>query len=159
MDDMLQLTAHLPERHCAVGDVVVAEGGPGGSLWVLVSGRLDVSRQGVVVNAVTRPGALIGEVSTLLGRSYGATVRAAVPSVLRHAADGAALLRREPAIMRLMAVGLAERLDFVTRYLVDLQRQYADAPGLAMVGEVLQQLAQRQTPPSRPGSVRDPGVD
>ncbi len=55
-----------------------------------------------------------------------------------------------------MAVGLAERLNFVTTYLADLKHQYGDAPGLAMVADVLGQLAQRQGPTAQPGSARDP---
>jgi hypothetical protein len=46
-----------------------------------------------------------------------------------------------------------------TSYLADLKHQYGDAPGLAMVSEVLHQLAQRQGPPARPGSARDPDPD
>jgi CRP/FNR family cyclic AMP-dependent transcriptional regulator len=159
MEDMLHLSAHLPEVHYASGDTIVDEGVPGGSLWVLVSGTLAVSQQGTVVNAIVNPGALVGEVSTLLGTPYGATVRATSDCVMRHAADGAALLASHPDITRLMAAGLAERLNFVTRYLADLKRQYGDAPGLSMVSDVLQELSQRQGPRARPGSVRDPGLD
>jgi CRP/FNR family cyclic AMP-dependent transcriptional regulator len=156
MDDILALTTHLPEIRFAAGDDVVREGEPAGPLWVLVSGSLTVSQRGVVVNVVSRPGALIGEISTLLRTPYGATVRATSDCVLRRAADGIALLAQRPGITRLMAVELAERLNFVTRYLVDLKQQYGDAPGLAMVAEVLQQLSQRQAPPMQPGSMRDP---
>jgi CRP/FNR family cyclic AMP-dependent transcriptional regulator len=58
-----------------------------------------------------------------------------------------------------VAEGLAERLAFVTTYLADLKHQYGDAPGLAMVGQVLSELAQRQGPTARPGSLRDPDPD
>ena len=84
------------------------------------------------------------------------TVRATAPSVLRHAADGRALLDRHPSVVRMVAVGLAERLNHVTSYLVDLQLQYGSAPGLSMVPDVLRELSQRQAPPARPGSARDP---
>ena len=53
-------------------------------------------------------------------------------------------------------MGLAERLNFVTTYLADLKHQYGDAPGLAMVSDVLSQLSQRQGAVARPGSARDP---
>jgi hypothetical protein len=56
----------------------------------------------------------------------------------------------------MIAVGLAERLNFVTTYLVDLKHQYGDAPGLSMIPDVLRELAQRQATPARPGSARDP---
>ena len=153
---MLALSAHLPELAFAPGQVVVREGGTQGGIWVLVSGALQVRKGGALVNTVTRPGALVGEISVLLGVPYGATVEATEPSVLRHAADGRVLLASDPAITRLVAVGLAERLNFVTTYLADLKQQYGDAPGLTMVADVLNQLAQRQAPTITPGSARDP---
>ena len=156
MIDMLALSTHLPEVGFVPGDVVVAEGGSAGSLWVLVSGALQVKKGRVPVNTITRPGALVGEISLLLDTPNSATVEATQPSVLRFAADGRALLASDPAITRLVAIGLAERLNVVTTYLADLKHQYGDAPGLSMVSEVLNQLSQRQAPSARPGSARDP---
>lgn len=156
MIDMLALSAHLPERSFAPGDVVLPEGGKGGDLWVLVSGRLEVRKGNVIVNVITRPGAVVGEISLLLGTTYNATVAAAEPSVLRHATDGPALLASDARITTHIAMGLAERLNFVTTYLVDLKQQYGDAPGLAMIPDVLRQLAERQQPVARTGSLRDP---
>lgn len=159
MDDMLRLSEHLPAVEIAAGETLVREGSAAGGIWVLVSGALRVLKGGVLVNSVTRPGALIGEVSVLLGSAYSATVEAAERSVLRHAADGRALLTSDPAITLLVAAGLAERLNFVTTYLADLKHQYGDAPGLAMVPEVLRQLSQLSGPPARAGSARDPDPD
>jgi CRP/FNR family transcriptional regulator, cyclic AMP receptor protein len=154
--DMLALSAHLPEIDYAPGDVVVQEGGASGSIWVLVSGALQVRRGDEVVNTITHPGAVVGEMSVLLGTDHGSTVEATQASRLRFAEDGHALLARDPAITKIVAIGLAERLNVVTTYLADLKHQYGDAPGLAMVSEVLKQLAHRQAPPARPGSARDP---
>jgi CRP-like cAMP-binding protein len=156
MADMLALSASLPEIEFAPGDVVVAEGGSAGSLWVLVSGALQVRKGAVVVNTITRPGALVGEIALLLDTVNSATVEATQRSVLRHAVDGRALLASDPGITRLVAIGLAERLNVVTTYLADLKCQYGDAPGLAMVSDVLARLAERQAPRARPGSARDP---
>jgi len=156
---MLTLSAHLPEVAFAPGDTVVHEGRAAGGLWVLVSGALQVRKGEVLVNTITRQGALVGEISLLLGTAYSATDEATEPSVLRYAADGHALLSSDPDITRLVAVGLAERLNFVTTYLADLKHQYGDAPGLSMVSDVLRQLAQRQAPAARPGSARDPDPD
>jgi CRP-like cAMP-binding protein len=156
MQDMLALSASLPAVEFAPGDIVVPEGGSSGALWILVSGALQVRKGTVVVNTVTRPGALVGEIALLLDVANGATVEAIEPSVLRHAEDGRALLASDPTISRLVAIGLAERLNFVTTYLADLKQQYGDAPGLSMVNDVLAQLAQRQAPSARPGSARDP---
>ncbi len=154
--DMLSLSAHLPEIELDPGETVVQEGGPSGAIWVLVSGALRVRKGDVTVNTITLPGALVGEMSVLLGTDHGATVEATVPSRLRRADDGPALLTRDPAITKLVAVGLAERLNYVTTYLADLKLQYGDTPGLSMVSDVLSELAQRQGPAARPGSARDP---
>ena len=156
---MLALSAHLPEVQLRAGEVVVREGGPSGGIWVLVSGALLVRKGDEPVNTITHPGALVGEMSVLLGTDHGATVEATEPSRLRYADDGHALLTSDPAITKLVAIDLAERLKFVTSYLADLKQQYGDAPGLSMVSDVLGQLAQRTGPAARPGSARDPEPD
>ncbi len=159
MKDMLTLSAHLPEFRFASGEIVVHEGSTTGGIWVLVSGALQVHKGDVLINGINQPGAMVGEISALLGTSHGATVVATTPSVLRHASDGQAFLSTDSDISRLVAVGLAERLNFVTTYLADLKHQYGDAPGLSMVSDVLRELAQRQGPLARTGSLRDPNPD
>ena len=159
MKDMLSRCGHLPVRQFAPGETILREGGAADGIWILVNGALQVRKGDVLVNAINNPGALIGEISVLLSTTHGATVEATAPSTLYHAADGQAFLASDPEISRLVAVGLAERLNFVTTYLADLKHQYGDAPGLAMVSDVLRQLAQRQAPLARPGSARDPDPD
>ena len=88
---MLSLSSHLPEIEVAAGETLVEEGGSSGSVWVLVSGSLQVRKGDVPVNVITRPGAIVGEVSVLLGTRSAATVVATEPCRLRHAADGKAL--------------------------------------------------------------------
>lgn len=159
MTSMLERSAHLPSTTFLPGDLIVAEGGTAGGLWILESGTLNVRKGGVLVNSITTPGALVGEISLLLSTPSSATVEAATRAVLRHAADGQAFLSADPELLRLLAVGLAERLNFVTTYLADLKHQYGDAPGLSMVSDVLKKLSQRQAPPARPGSARDPNPE
>lgn len=156
MNDMLTLTKDLPEVTFAAGEVVLREGDSAGAIWVLVSGSLSVVKGGIVVNLITQPGAVVGEVSVLLDTAYGATVEATEPVVMRQAADGRALLASSPAVTTLVAMGLAERLNFITTYLVDLRHQYGDAPGLSMIPDVLRELSQRQRPLAKVGSARDP---
>ena len=159
MPDMLTLSDHLPEVTLAPGDVLVREGNPNGPVWVLRSGALTVSKGGTEVNTISLPGAVVGEMSLLLGLDHGATVVAATPARLRVAEDGAALLASDPAIMRLVAEGLARRLNFVSTYLADLKEQYGDAPGLSMVSDVLSTLSHHERAPARPGSAREPDPD
>ena len=58
-----------------------------------------------------------------------------------------------------MAAGLAERLNFVNTYLADLKHQYGDAPGLAMVSDVLSKLSQHTGPAAQSGSAREPNPE
>jgi CRP/FNR family cyclic AMP-dependent transcriptional regulator len=159
MASMLDLSAHLPEVRLPAGGVVVREGGSAGGIWILVSGTLEVRKSDVAVNILSHPGALIGEMSVLLGIHHTATVTATQPSILRHAADGVGFLRSDPVIATLVAIGLAERLRFVTTYLADLRNQYRDIPGLSMLSDVLAGLEQRQAPTAMPGSRREPDPD
>lgn len=158
MHELLQRSAHLPEVSLAPGDLVVKEGERSNGLWILVSGQLRIEKAGMTINTVRRPGAAIGEISLLLDAPHGATVVASEASVVRHAADGHAFLA-DPAVMRLVAAELAERLNFVSTYLADLKNQYGDSPGLAMVSDVLRHLAHRQGPAAQAGSARDPDPD
>ena len=147
---MLTLAAHLPEVVFEAGDAVIEEGGEAGSLWVLLSGKLEVCKGGTRVNTIEKPGAIVGEISLLLGARHGATIKALEPTRARFAADGHALLLEDPEVTRLLAVGLAERLNYVTAYLADLKFQYGDTPGLSMVDTVLTRSARttRMRPPA-----------
>ncbi len=91
---MLTLSAHLPEVEFQPGESVVDEGGPSGSIWVLVSGSLRVMKGDVPVNTIDQPGTMVGEMSVLLGTDHGASVVATEPSRLRHAVDGQASVAR-----------------------------------------------------------------
>ena len=156
MKEMLALSAHLPLVEFAAGEVITTEGGTAGPIWILVSGSLQIRKGQVVVNTVTEPGSLIGEISLLLNSAFSATVETTAPTVMRFAEDGRALLTSNPAISTLVAVGLADRLNFVTTYLADLKHQYGSTPGLSMIPAVLERLAQHQTTTARPGSAREP---
>lgn len=156
VSQLLDLCEQLPQLEYAPGQAVVSEGGRSGPIWIVVSGALEVRKGDVTVNTITRPGAVIGEMSVLLGTDHEATVVATEPTTVRYAEDGHALLDSDPRITRIVAAGLAERLNFVSTYLADLKGQYGDAPGLSMVSEVLSELSARDARTARPGSARDP---
>jgi len=157
MSDLLEYVAHLPEVELGADEVLLREGEPGGRIWVLVSGSLRVMKGDLAVSAISEPGSAVGEMSVLLGTDHSATVEAIEPSKLRYAADGLALLDSEPAVTRLIATGMAQRLATATTYLADLEHQYGDHAGLAMVSDVLRQLGhQTRMPDATPGSARDP---
>jgi CRP-like cAMP-binding protein len=156
---MVRLSMQLPLVEMTTGDEVISQGGASGGVWILISGALQVFKGDVAVNTITKAGAIVGEMSVLLGTAHGATVITTEPSALRYAEDGHAFLFGDPEITKLIAIGLAERLNFVSTYLADLKEQYGDASGLSMVSEVLSHLAERQVVTARPGSARDPNPD
>ncbi len=154
---MLQLTEGLPEVEYAPGDVVIAQGTRTGSIWILVSGSLQVRRDDQQISTITRPGAVFGEISLLLDQEHGATIVAAEPTVMRLAADGVRLFDEHAGFSRLVASDLARRLDALTIYLADVKRQYGNAPGIDMVTDVLHQLSRMPAATTaRPVSARDP---
>jgi CRP-like cAMP-binding protein len=156
MPDLLALSADLPTVELDAGEIVVREGERTGRVFVLEHGTLAVSRAGVPIAEIAVPGALVGELSALVGDPHAATVIAATPARLRVADDGRAFLESTPAVTLLVATAVARRLQSVVAYLADLKRQYAGAPGLDMVHTVLSQLADGRVVAAEPGSDREP---
>ena len=92
------LAGGAPARGCVrSGDVLISEGGEGGGIWVLVSGKLQVRKGDMAVNVIDQPGAIIGEISVLLGNPAGASIVAMEPTRARYASDGGACCAATPS--------------------------------------------------------------
>lgn len=151
---ILAASAELPELVVPAGDVVITEGVTEPRLLVLVSGRLEVSRDGVPFSLIDEPGAIFGEVAALLGGPATATVRAYEDSVLRVSDDPSGFMRSQPDVALAIATTLARRLGNLTSYLSDLRAQYADRDDhLGLVDVVLESISHHQ------GAAPDPGSD
>jgi len=77
---------------CASGDVIVREGGPGGDLYIIRSGRAEISclSEGQNVHvADIYEGFMFGEMSFLTGSDVNATVTAREESVIYKLSRGA----------------------------------------------------------------------
>ena len=149
------------ERQVKAGTNLVTEGGPSGHLYVLLEGRLEVLKGDMVVATIAEPGAVLGEMSVLLGLPHTATVRACSDTRVYEFEDAAAFLKREPNLALLIARMLAQRLNAANTYLADLKRQYAGhGTHLAMVGDVLQSMINLPPTEVSPGSDRqsDPRI-
>lgn len=143
------------QRRVEAGTLVVTEGGTSGHLYVLMEGRLEVIKGDTVVATITEPGAVLGEMSVLLGQPHTATVRACSGSTIYEFEDAASFLIQQPGIALLIARMLAQRLNVANTYLADLKRQYAGhGTHLAMVGEVLQSMINLPPLEVSPGSDR-----
>jgi hypothetical protein len=87
-----------------------------------------------------------------------ASVRAVKPTQAYVSECGADFLRAHPEAAHLIAQMLAQRLNGVTSYLVDLKRQFENHKShLGMVDEILETLLHEQRSDFTPGSDRDPG--
>ena len=154
---LLEEAEGLPLVDAGADEVVIEQGRHVGRLLVLVDGAVQVERDGVPVVRVGEPGSVFGEMSLVLQRPATATVRCLQPCRFRVADDPMGFLAEHPqAALHMLRVS-AGRVDALTRYLVDVKQQYADAEGhLGMLDTVLDVLANQQVPAARPGSVRDP---
>jgi CRP-like cAMP-binding protein len=122
MASLLTLTYSQPTLALEPGDVLIKEGDIGGDLYVLESGRLSVERDGVMLATISAPGALVGEMSVLLGTEHTATVRAERPTSVRVVKDALAYLERQPLVALRVAMLLSQRLDATSIALVELSK-------------------------------------
>ena len=156
MVDLLELTVGLPEVVLPPGEVLLEDGTRTGSVWVLLEGTVEVSKAGVLISTIDRPGVAFGEVALLMGSDHTATVSAVTECRFRVARDGQTFLLERPEVLLVVAGDLAARLDLVTTYLADLRNQYRGTPGLEMVSSVLGRLHAASPDTAVTGSVRDP---
>ena len=152
------LCADLPIATFAPGEVLMAEGERSGRLYVLLDGALEITKGGFQINLVSDRGAILGEMSVLLDLPHTATVRAVSAASAYVSEGGEGFLRSNSNVTYLLAQMLAQRLQGVSGYLVDLKRQFEDeASHLGVVDEILESLVHEQRQVFTPGSDRDPG--
>ena len=157
MSDLLRYCADLPIVAVAAGESVVQQGARATAIYILIDGEVQMERDGVAFATVTYPGAVFGEMSTVLQRVATASARVTAPSRMHVAADPLSLLAERPEVTLAILRLTAGRLDAMTHYLADVRSQYAESAGhLGLVGGVLESLLHYQAPDKRPGSLRDP---
>jgi CRP/FNR family transcriptional regulator, cyclic AMP receptor protein len=151
------LCQDMPIATFAPGTILIAEGQETDRLYVLTDGSVEVVKDDVRINLVSDRGAIFGDMSALLDVPHTATVRA-VSLCRAHVIEGAdVFLQAHPEVAYQLAKLLAQRLQGVTSYLVDLKHQFEDqANHLGMVDEILESLLNQQRSTFTPGSDRDP---
>jgi CRP/FNR family cyclic AMP-dependent transcriptional regulator len=159
MTALLDYCVGLPRQSVAAGTVLIAEGQPHANMLVLVSGSISVERDDVPVARVDIPGAVFGEMSAVLYKAAGATVRAMSDVEVYVIEDPLGFLTEKPGAALAVLRVTAARLDGMTQYLVDIKHQYADRDDhLGMVDGILDTLVHHHPRPPRAGSARDPEV-
>ena len=157
VNTILSYCGDLPESAFDPGGLLLPEGGRTGVLFVLIEGEVEILKGDFQVDAVSEPGAIFGEVSALLDIPHMATVRAVTVSRAYRIDDVAVFLNRNPGLALQIAAILAQRLNGVTNYLIDIKKQFDDQKNhLGIVDEVLQTIVHQQRQSFIPGSVRDP---
>lgn len=137
----LSLLESLPLVAFPAHHVIIAEGQPLQGIYFLASGEVEVIKHGVLIAEVYEAGAVLGEMSWLLGTTPTATVRTLTPCTFRHVADPGAFLRGHPEITLHISTTLARRIEALSRYLVDIKNQFKDrADHLGIIDEVLDAL-------------------
>ena len=158
MKVFLDYCSLLPVASFANGTVLLPEGQTTDLVYVLAKGCIEILRGSTQVTVLDEPGALVGEMSILLGIPHTATARALGDVEVHVVQKAAEFFRTHPELSWLVARLLAGRLNAATTYLVDLTRQFAGSGDhLEMVGEVLDSLIHQQGREFHPGSDRDPG--
>jgi CRP/FNR family cyclic AMP-dependent transcriptional regulator len=157
-DRLLALTEDMPARRLEPGAVLYGQGdGSPTEVAVLVDGAVRVEVAGVVIAAITVPGAFIGEIGALLGTHRTATVVAVEPSTVRIIGDPDTFFTTNPELAIELARQLAGRLHRLLAYLADVRTQFADAGDhLSLLDSVLGRLALRPPVDIEPGSERSP---
>ena len=150
MSAILQLVANHRIRHFAPNEVVMEQGAASGHLMILIEGEVEILRDDVRVAKASQPGAVFGEMSILLDSPYTASVRALKPSAFAVIESPRDFLGSSAEASLHVAKLLAQRLDALNKYLVDVKQQYEGHDHLGMVDEVLETLTHRQ-PRSRQG--------
>jgi CRP-like cAMP-binding protein len=143
---IIDILASHSSREFAAGEDIIEQDAQGGELLVLLSGEVEVLRDGVRVAKARERGVVFGEMSVLLGRPATATVRAITPAVLSVVENPRQFLIEHPQVSLYVAELLARRLDSLNKYLVDVKRQYEGHDHLGMVDDVLDSLMNRPHP-------------
>ena len=129
----------LPLVTYQAGENVLTAGSRTGRLLILKKGAVVVVKETIEIAKVVEPGAVFGEISTLLDQPHSADVRALETSQF-HVADADALLVQDPLVLLYVAAVLARRLDAATQALIELKSQVqASQPG-SEIGETIEKM-------------------
>jgi CRP-like cAMP-binding protein len=123
--------AALPLASYGAGATVFAQGTRTGQLFILKSGAVRIVKNGTEIATVAEPGAILGELSTLLDQPHTADVCALEDSQF-HVAEASALLAQDPVALLYVATVLARRVDCANQALLELKRKVeaGEPPGL-----------------------------
>ena len=145
MASILNYCKDLPTLILNEGDILLKEGDKSDKFYILIDGECEILRGKYQINKVSEPGSMLGEMSILLNNPHMATVKSIKKTKLYVVDDAADFLRSNTDITYHLAKTLAQRLNGVTSYLVDIKKQFEGSEDhFGMVNEVLESLIYNQ---------------
>ena len=78
LDDVLNSSSYI---QCEIGDPIIQEGAVDSRIYILLSGAMDVCKDGKTLATISRPGEVFGELARVNEDKRSATVVASKPSV------------------------------------------------------------------------------
>jgi CRP/FNR family transcriptional regulator, cyclic AMP receptor protein len=112
----------FPTRSFEAGEIILHEGEQTGMLYVMIHGRVEVTRQGILLNKVSEHGAIFGEIAAFLGKPHVATVKALEHTRFYAIPDASSFLQSNPDVAFLLGGMLAQRMTSITSYLTSLKQ-------------------------------------
>jgi CRP-like cAMP-binding protein len=97
------------------GDVIIREGERGKGYYILESGTIALSKQGVKISDLTGRGTIFGEMSDILDEPRTCTATAETPSqVTYYPYSLDEIIKQHPDIAKQLVIALAERIATTT---------------------------------------------
>jgi CRP/FNR family transcriptional regulator, cyclic AMP receptor protein len=143
MATYLEAFRDLPVQNISAGETVIEQGTNTGRLFILISGKVEIVKDGQTVAASGQAGDIFGDISALLNLPHTTSVRAVRNSSFYIVTEARTFLEQNPVVCMHLCELLARRLVSVTDYLVNLKHQFAGHDHLGMVDEVLDSLIHR----------------
>jgi CRP-like cAMP-binding protein len=140
MPNILELLQGCEPHRYAAGEEVIRQGSQTGCLFFLMEGTVEILRDGVPVATSSEPGGVFGEMSALLEAPHTATVRAKTPCAVCIVPDSLAFLESSPAMSHSVSKLLAQRLNALNKYLVEVKTKREGAGHLDVVISALEGL-------------------
>jgi len=100
----------MPTRKLRPGDYLIEQGGAPGAVYVMVSGRVEIERDGEPICAYREPGSMFGEIAVLMRQPNAVSVRATDPTEMTVIEDFEKLFQGNTQYSYKLAQSLAGRL-------------------------------------------------
>lgn len=123
MTTLLEFCADQPVVSFAAGEAILGENLKDGKLRVLKKGVVEITKRGTIINRLSSPGSVLGEIGILLDLPFGGTVTAVEPTDVYVIENGDLFLQQHPEMLKLVTRLLARRLRNLTDELVEIREQ------------------------------------